>query len=114
MAGVALSDGRREMRHVLWATCFPEVLEDSTMQERSYTCPKCQHKMEPGFIPELAYHGFVFQTHWVRGVPSPASWFQKPWNQLKKLAIRGDYQDFLKVITYRCPDCGYLESYARA
>jgi hypothetical protein len=45
-------------------------------------------------------------------MPEAASFWRKPAiGPLRQLAI-SDYRDCLKVITYRCPDCGYLESYA--
>ena len=80
------------------------------MAELSHICPKCQKSMEQGFIPDWT-HGAVLQTNWVRGLPSRASFWQRL-GTFKDLAISYDYKDYLKVVTYRCPECGYLESFA--
>jgi len=80
------------------------------MPEPTHTCPKCQKSMEIGFIPAWTY-GAVLQTHWVRGLPSRASFWERL-GHFRDLAISSRYGDYLKVVTYRCPDCGYLESYA--
>jgi hypothetical protein len=84
------------------------------MQEPTHTCPKCQCSMEEGYIPDRT-RGTVYQSHWVRGLPPPHSfWFKPIAGPFKDLVISGSYQDYLKVITYRCPNCGYLESFAPA
>jgi ssDNA-binding Zn-finger/Zn-ribbon topoisomerase 1 len=71
------------------------------MPERIPSCPKCNDKMELGFMPDSHYWAFSLQmaTKWVAGKPAFSFWhfFKKP---------------PLRVTTYRCPNCGYLESYA--
>jgi hypothetical protein len=47
------------------------------MDEPSHTWPKCQQHMGRGFVLNWAY-GMVFQAHWVRGLPSPASFWRNP------------------------------------
>jgi hypothetical protein len=58
--------------------------------------------MELGFMPEIVPGGYTTTT-WVAGEPVK-SW----WRGLKLKA------PLLRVTTYRCPNCGYLASYARA
>ena len=57
--------------------------------------------MEPGFILDIA-HGATTQSSWVNGVPEPSIW--------TGLKLKG--HERLMVTTFRCPHCGYLESYA--
>ena len=65
------------------------------------SCAKCRTTMEPGFVVDHTY-GATAQSEWVEGVPEPSFW--------TGLKIRG--RDRLPVVTFRCPACGYLESYA--
>lgn len=64
-------------------------------------CPKCQHEMERGFLPEYVQVRAARQSIWVRGWPQRSFWFgiKVPANHLN-------------VITFRCTSCGFLESYA--
>jgi hypothetical protein len=58
--------------------------------------------MDPGFVLDRT-HGAVAQSTWVEGAPVPSIW--------TGLKLKG--HQHLPVMTYRCPKCGYLESYAR-
>ena len=58
--------------------------------------------MEEGFVADHG-HGTVFVATWVKGKPERSFW------QGTKTADR----DLHKVQTFRCPKCGYLESYAK-
>jgi hypothetical protein len=58
--------------------------------------------MEPGFVLDRT-HGGVAQSTWVEGAPVRSIW--------TGLKLKGHQR--LQVMTYRCPKCGYLESYAR-
>lgn len=68
----------------------------------SPTCPKCRTEMQTGFIPDYG-HTKVFVTSWLAGTPKPSFWF----------GIVPRRKDLRPIETYRCPACGYLESYAR-
>jgi hypothetical protein len=57
--------------------------------------------MEAGFVADYGY-GEVKQSTWVDGEPVRSFW--------TGLKMRG--RDKHAVVTYRCPACGYLESYA--
>ena len=71
------------------------------MSERAPKCPKCGPAMEEGFVLDERHHG-VSQSAWVEGEPVPSFW--------RGLKLSG--QRRLKVATFRCSKCGYLESYA--
>jgi rubredoxin len=65
------------------------------------TCPKCQGQMERGY--SLDYYiasnmGFA-QSEWGMSLPGKTMSAKIP--------------KTLKVFTYRCTNCGYLESYAK-
>jgi predicted RNA-binding Zn-ribbon protein involved in translation (DUF1610 family) len=72
------------------------------MPERVPSCPKCNDKMELGFIVSRPPMGLAYMMpKWVAGEPI------ERWRGIKMEAP-------LRVTTYRCSNCGYLESYARA
>ena len=54
------------------------------MLQRSPKCPKCQHGMELGFVPDATYGG-VLVPSWIEGAPR------------KELARRRDVQGQAKV-----------------
>ncbi len=72
------------------------------MPDHEPTCPKCRAAMEPGFVLDQGY-GANEQSSWVEGAPERSVW--------TGVKLR-DHQR-LPVTTFRCPACGYLESYAR-
>jgi hypothetical protein len=73
------------------------------MSERTIACTRCRTTMEPGFVLDQTY-GAMAQSDWVAGKPERSFW--------TGLTVKG--RERLPVTTYRCPKCGYLESYASA
>ncbi len=71
------------------------------MSDRTPACAKCSTGMEPGFVLDYT-HGAMTQSSWVEGEPEPSFW--------TGIKIKGHQK--LAVTTFRCPKCGYLESYA--
>lgn len=69
---------------------------------RNATCPKCSKTMEEGFIVDHG-HGTNTQAVWVEGPPQRSFW--------TGLKLRG--KELRPVLTFCCPGCGYLESYAQ-
>jgi predicted nucleic-acid-binding Zn-ribbon protein len=65
-------------------------------------CPKCRSSMEEGFIKDESY-GTTYPSQWVEGAPEKSFW--------TGLKTRG--KDQVVVSTFRCVNCGYLESYAK-
>ena len=64
-------------------------------------CPKCRTEMELGFVLDQMY-GEGDQSTWIDGVPERSFW--------TGVKLKGRQQH--PVTTFRCPSCGYLESYA--
>lgn len=63
-------------------------------------CSKCGSEMQEGFVPDNA-HGAMLPSRWAEGVPEKSFWTgtKQPDRQVP-------------ITTFRCPRCGYLESYA--
>ncbi|QDV36344.1 hypothetical protein [Tautonia plasticadhaerens] len=68
---------------------------------RAPTYPKCSQAMKEGFILDHTRNGRL-PSEWVEGPPQHSFW--------TGLRLRGKERH--KVATFRCPKCGYLESYA--
>jgi len=73
------------------------------MTEGKDRCAKCNAKMELGFILEQKNAIVNFPNIWVEGAPEPSF--------LERTKLSGKVK--LSVETYRCVECGYLESYAK-
>ncbi len=70
------------------------------LEER--TCPKCGGAMAAGYIIDRGTEGVRSVEQWIEGAPEKSFWTGlKTKNRLN-----------LSVITWRCGNCGYLESYA--
>ncbi len=65
-------------------------------------CPKCQGEMEQGFVLVDTYETRIV-THWSSGQPKKSFWTGIKLSEDKQIPIG----------TFRCKDCGYLESFAR-
>jgi hypothetical protein len=62
-------------------------------------CPKCKAAMQEGFPID-------------RGGPTVGEWVEGP-REYGWLGLRWMRKRRLPITTYRCPACGYLESYAK-
>jgi hypothetical protein len=58
--------------------------------------------MEVGFIVDKGDYNVSAQGEWVAGAPEPSFW--------GGMKLKG--RDKYPVLTYRCPRCGRLQSYA--
>ena len=72
------------------------------MPMRSLSCPRCGGGMETGYTVDISY-GKTAVPKWVAGEPVSSFWSSG-------LKLAGKEQ--LPVSTYRCRQCGFLESYA--
>ena len=63
--------------------------------------------MERGFVLDFTHHGFANAT-WQSGEPE-----KKTFLGLDTGRVKHDEAKMIAIATYRCPSCGYLESYAR-
>lgn len=68
------------------------------------SCLRCQTRMEEGFVIDHSHYDIPRNQEWAEGEPL-RSW----WSGLK---LKG--RERHAVRTFRCPKCGYLESYAPA
>jgi predicted RNA-binding Zn-ribbon protein involved in translation (DUF1610 family) len=69
------------------------------------SCTKCGTTMEDGFLyGNDARGGTVTPSEWVEGAPKRSIW--------TGISTRG--REHHAVVTYRCPKCGFIESYAPA
>jgi hypothetical protein len=57
--------------------------------------------MQEGYVPELS-QAHTGRTRWIPGPP-----------EVGFLGLNTRGKEILEIRTFRCPDCGYLESYAR-
>ncbi len=66
-------------------------------------CPKCKIQMQQGYILDSMYGNLVTTTSkWSRGKPKKILYFALPSADNKSI----------EIATFRCPECGFLESYA--
>lgn len=70
-------------------------------------CTYCEVDMERGFGLDFA-HGAIINSTWQAGEPTPQTILG-----LKTGSVKLDKEKMIPVATYRCPNYGYLESYAR-
>lgn len=70
------------------------------MNRKEIICPKCQSNMIEGAVLDFTYGGRILPS-WQPGKPEKSFW-----KGLKKKKTR------YPIATFRCEDCGYLESYA--
>lgn len=67
-------------------------------------CPTCHVMMEEGFVPDLGHLNIPSQPKWTEGEPKRSFW----------TGLHLGNRDRLPIATYRCPQCGLLQSFARA
>ena len=65
-------------------------------------CPKCDGKMKQGFVVDHS-QGALIVSNWVAGAPTKSFWTRTKVPPMSMVPIG----------TFRCSDCGFLESYAR-
>jgi hypothetical protein len=65
-------------------------------------CSKCNGQMEEGLVVDLNYQGAI-----------PSMWVEDPAAGSGVVAVVDNHKRKVKTITYRCSNCGFLDSYAR-
>ena len=71
------------------------------MPAKGNTCPKCQARMEEGYIVDYTYSGRGVST-WIEGAPERSRW----------TGLRIAKRRVLTTESWRCTACGFLETYA--
>lgn len=71
-------------------------------------CPDCTVGMDPGFMPDVGHNGVVIQGLWHPGDPEPRKLLG-----FISAGVKLDQKNCLKIVAYRCPQCGLLRLYAR-
>lgn len=72
------------------------------MTPRSPECPKCRITMESGLLLDKGHANSLIATEWLEGAAEKNFW----------TGLKTKGKERLPVQTFRCPRCGYLESYA--
>ena len=72
------------------------------MHQPVINCPKCQGLMEEGFIIDRGDYNVGMVNTWVEGEPVKSFW--------SGIKVKNKQQFLVK--TFRCSNCGFLESYA--
>lgn len=65
-------------------------------------CSKCSGQMEEGLVVDLNYKGAI-----------PSMWVEDPIAEGGGPATVDNHKRKVKTITYRCSNCGFLDSYAK-
>ncbi len=88
------------------------------MQHDNQTCPKCEGKMEEGFILDRGIEG-ARPSYWIEGRfddPPETSTIERITERLSQLVTqlgKSRLREGIRVVTLRCTGCGFLDSYAR-
>ena len=80
-----------------------------TAMDDSKKCPKCQTRMETGFIPDFSY-GAVLVPRWRTGAPQQRKFL----GMTLEHNYKADYREGFPVSAWRCPKCALVELYAPA
>ena len=67
------------------------------------SCEKCNVKMEEGILLDLGDSNRMYAVSWVRAPVEKSFW----------AGLRIKSKPRFQVLAYRCPKCGYLQSYAK-
>jgi hypothetical protein len=70
---------------------------------QTHECPKYSQPMDQGFIVDNS-EGSSTLAEWVCGRPQKSFW-------ASGVKVRG--KERRKIMTFCCPECGFLESYAK-
>ena len=72
------------------------------MAKSGHPCARCRGAMEEGYVLDRGNSNRRFQETWVAGAPEPSFW----------TGLKTKDRTVFWVTTWRCRDCGLLESYA--
>lgn len=72
------------------------------MPESEIQCPRCHGVMDRGFVVDVGDYSVAETQKWVDGEPKRTFWAGVTLKNRRVIAVS----------TFRCSQCGYLESYA--
>jgi DNA-directed RNA polymerase subunit RPC12/RpoP len=72
------------------------------MIEMVIKCIRCEGSMEDGYVLDRGHYNARMVNTWVEGEPVKSFWS----------GLNVDDRQQYEVRTFRCTECGYLESYA--
>jgi predicted nucleic-acid-binding Zn-ribbon protein len=64
-------------------------------------CPKCQTRMQEGFVLDHGDYNIKIQPVWIEGAPEESFWS----------GLKTSGRNAFNVRAFRCSRCGYLEFY---
>jgi Domain of unknown function (DUF6487) len=67
-----------------------------------HECPYCRVNMEEGVVLDRQHHGR----------PGPQTWTEAPLEKSFWTGVKLTGKQQFEVATWRCPDCGFLASFA--
>ena len=79
--------------------------DDPTPSAAPPTCVRCSTSMEQGFVIDAGYL-HIGQSRWCPGPAGPVA--PDVISEVSRLQL----SQFRRIVSFRCPRCGYLESYA--
>ena len=66
-------------------------------------CPQCRERMEEGLLLDRGHGNRLTVLEWLAGQPEPSFW--------RGLETKGRRKR--RLVAYRCPRCGLVQTYAR-
>ena len=78
-------------------------MEERRREAQGMSCPKCGGAMVEGYTLEKGHYNSPNVAEWVEGPPEKSFW----------VGLKLKDRDRIPISTFRCENCGYLESYAR-
>jgi predicted RNA-binding Zn-ribbon protein involved in translation (DUF1610 family) len=73
------------------------------MEKTTTKCPKCGGEMSEGIVIDRGHMNTLSASAWYPGEPDKSIW---------ALGLKIDPKKQRQITTYRCDQCGYLESFA--
>lgn len=80
--------------------------------EREKVCLHCETPMEQGFQVDDVQRETYRQAQWAPGPPKSDDSKFLGMKMYENWLLKVEKEQLKPIITYRCPECGYLENYA--
>ena len=83
--------------------CMLTAGRNTGLPDSHQLCPKCAVLMGEGFLLDVGHYSSKKVLEWYEGVPEESFWAN---------GLKTSGRQHFQIRSYRCPQCGYLESYA--